>query len=226
MTSKMVFAELPSKKAKKVVRDASLLLASLQPNENLTVTNDDENIVYFLAGYIARSQVKRSKCKGCQDLIVKSVERSVCFIDDDTSIMARSCHSHLTDTEDQLRRTCYSQGSVLCDLSAHLAIVFKYPCLRCNIHSACCTLFQTLKLYSWVPLTLMCSSEAVLPLQQSHYYFVGHNFAPCFNAVSCALFNMMSKNFASEINDQTHASQKWQVQVEASKRKHAKLTGD
>jgi hypothetical protein len=84
---KEVFAS-SSEKCKEEIQEqvAELLLLLPDPIDIDFTEERDDSIIYYIAGYIARSLMKKLKCQLCVDLICESKNAPpILFVDEDSS---------------------------------------------------------------------------------------------------------------------------------------------
>jgi hypothetical protein len=224
---KEVFASSSQKCKDEIQRQAAELLLLLPDPIDINFTEErEDSIIYYIAGYIARSVMKRLKCQLCADLVCESKEAPpIRFLNDDSDDSAEKSKE---DFLQQINRGGLVKPSDLMFLfclhvhELHKSIFgkkeVKEQFLRSNNHRA---VFAQL---IWEKLSVQENTSNMLKAECSR----GHECEPMLKQASIAFCNCMMKNYVSELNDSLHESRKREGSKKSSpsKKKVSKLQSD
>ena len=201
----------------KVERDAARILAML-PSDGLsdytaTECDGEETVVYYIAGFIARSVLKQTKCECCTELIAKDKTAPQIEIEDSGS--ESPFQKAKEDFLNSINRGGLVHPSDLVHLVCMQALHLRNELFHGEIEKA---FFETeLQLEVFVdPLRIKLDNtlELLSPLDQE--CDDGHNFASFIPNITAKFFNCLSKNVSAKANDSIHASRKRAKKDEAN----------
>lgn len=64
---------------RKVEADSLKLLNKITSTNNFDFENEDQNIIFYISGYLGKSLQNSKKCDGCKTLFVKDRQQGVTF---------------------------------------------------------------------------------------------------------------------------------------------------
>lgn len=180
------------------------ILSTLDGNELTVECTDsgDQNIIFYIAGFIARSISKSSKCQACKYLYVASDEVPALTFSE-----ARS--GDLTNQEETMRATFLNQVNRggLCtptDL-VYLSCLYIWNFYQTlvNHESLLDQVYASgnpRTMFAGMVTTLMADGENSSEILKTHCR-QEHSFDTTFHQISKKIFNMMTSNYVSQLND-------------------------
>jgi hypothetical protein len=212
---------------KKLIEEQADTLYALLPIENMSsdfqLHDGEEGVVYYIAGYISRSIMKRTKCEDCFELLIKSLEPpEIDFGTEDAA--ARSGKEDFLNSID--RGGLVTPSELVYIVCVH-AIQLKEELFDSGE-------LQKRFLSSANPRAIFASilNEKITSYAECEELLnqkcnASHKFLTFVPVIASKLFNCLSKNFISKLNDEVHAARKRgggdASKSTAAKRKIAKL---
>jgi hypothetical protein len=228
------FADCSETEKDKIASEASGVLSSLQSDSlssNFEFETGEQGIIFFVAGYIARSLLRLSKCEGCKILLKKNDEiPEVEFEDEEEySLSGSMCESR--DQERKARESymnMINRGGLVTPSDLVNVTCLHALQLKALIFDGGDV--QKLFLQSGSPKNVfvqcfieMLQQEATEALLM-HTCAENHKFEEFVPKIAARIFNIFSKNFVAELNDKIHLTRKRGGNKECStSRKIAKL---
>ena len=167
---------------------------------HIEIHSEDQSLIYDAAGSISRAILKKTKCEMCTELLSagKMEVQSINFdcIDARQEFIADVSRGGLLKPSDVVYITCM-----------HAFVISKS--IK-NNYDAFNFLLDTSKpryVFTKYFLNLIDESNCLTPITNSTSRS-GHNFALYVPKVSDILFNVMAKNYVSEMNSSIHAGKK------------------
>jgi hypothetical protein len=180
------------------------LLSALDGDELTVECKDpgDQNIIFYIAGFIARSITKNSKCQDCKDLYIASDEVPALTF-------AEAGSGGSTEQEAAMRATFLEQVNRggLCtptDL-VYLSCLYiwnfyqtldAHESLLDQVYSS----GNPRTMFAGMVTTLMAEGEHSSEILRTHCR-QDHSFDTIFHQISKKIFNMMTRNYVSQLND-------------------------
>jgi hypothetical protein len=207
-----VFKESNEAEKQKILSDCAVLLDSL-PIDSLSgsfeLEKGEEGIVYFIAGYIARSLLKTVKCDGCVNLLRKNEAIPLLEFEEDVenteSAAAREAREAYLDLINS--GGLVSPSDLVNVASVHALqlkkVIFDNGDAQRIFLESGCPRDVFVKCY-----TNMLQRESTTIALLNQKCENGHNFDDFVPKIASRVFNIFSKNFISEINDKIHVSRK------------------
>jgi hypothetical protein len=207
---KDIFQSDNEEKMRNVEENAALLmdtvLSSTMPECTL---QGDEAVIYYIAGYISRSRLKRTPCQGCQALLTKSTETetlAVNFVQEQETtqeqLQLKESFQNAINRGGLLKPSDLVYVSCMSAFSLHQEVFGKEDVKKQFMG------FQNAReVFAQVALCKMQNypdTEEVIMQKCSE----GHCFELRFQNIVRQFFNCMSKNVVSEINDVIHENRK------------------
>ncbi|QQP50769.1 Uncharacterized protein FKW44_011893 [Caligus rogercresseyi] len=218
-----IFREPEEHKAK-INEEGDKLLACLSSDnlcsESVVQLSGEEGVVYYIGGHIAKSLLKRTKCKSCSTLLAKSHSPpNLELLEDD-----EEGNSKKEEFLQLLNRGDLVTPSDLVYLTCMHALQLKAELFDDDY-------IQELFLASSYPqavfvniLTKKISNTSASDSIFGQVCDSSHSFQAFVPFIAAKFFNCMSKNFVQSINDKIHAGRKrGNVKESSSVRKIAKL---
>ena len=188
---------------KKIDQDVATLRAQMKTDFRLeTITDDDNAILFYVAGYNARSLKKSTKCQSCWKLLVKDENVPVINVD---------------DVENQSKYKCFfntiNRGG-LCNPAdtLHMATVHAYEYFSVIFNN---NEWKSLLMSSQNPRAVFVNSFAEMMKDSEHITSLSsqicsknHSFLKFVKSCAFKMFNICSKNHVNEINNKVHAARK------------------
>ena len=164
--------------------------------------NDEEGILYFTAGFVARGEAKKlKKCDSCLNLFVKSKEPPKIDFDSDLGDKKR-------DFMDQINRggLCTPTDSVYISV-LHARQLYNEIHEKRNVRDYFLSLKNQREVFCEAfQLKMMNDSNTCVLLEQECKN--NHKFSERISSIASRIFNIFSKNFIAEINDRIHEERK------------------
>ena len=174
----------------------------------LNVTNlscEDENILYYVSGFVAKSVRKNLKCERCQDLLVSSLKTPTVQFSGEVSDEFVHEKDHFLK---QLNRGGLCTPSDLCFVCCVHCWAFLGKIKQCkeSFHSFLGLSNSASVFVTSFRLALEAEIETneIVDVQCDS----GHDFQPILNQISRKMFNICGKMIANELNDEIAASKK------------------
>jgi hypothetical protein len=194
---------------KKKVQDEADNLYALLPVENLSsdfqLHEGEEGVVYYVAGYISRSILKRTKCEPCHELLIKSLEPPEIEIGQEERAEDRKAKEDFLRSVD--RGGLVTPSELVYIVCVH-AIQLKEEIfdsgklqkkfLSCDNPRSVFAAILKMK--------IECSIETEEILNQT--CSSAHGFLTFLPTIAIKIFNCLSKNFISKLNDEIHTARK------------------
>jgi hypothetical protein len=204
-----VFKESNEAEKQRFFLDSAVLLASLPIDSlsaNFELEKGEEGIVYFIAGYIARSLLKTVKWNGCVSLLRKNkAVHSVEFEDDldsHESAAAKEAYLDLINPGGLVSPSDLVNVTSVHALLLKKAVFDKGDAQRVFLESGCPG-----DVFVQCHTTLLRRESTTVSLL-SQKCKNGQDFADFVPKKATRVFNILCKNFVSELNDKIHASRK------------------
>ena len=171
-------------------------------SEDITVDmfNAEANIIYYVAGFIARALKKISKCQKCIDIFGCDEETTgldIHGLDEDCTLFVNSINrGGLVKTSEIIYSSCIASWNI-------------YKKIMDNEEAKACFLSCKLqrKVFLNVVLTEVESDSKYCEILNVSC-MENHSFRGNFVCVVETFFNVMAKNFASDINSTVHVNKK------------------
>jgi hypothetical protein len=197
---------------KNKVQDEADNLYALLPLDNLScdfqLHKGEEGILYYVSGYIARSILKRTKCDNCHELLIKSMEPPEIEIGQE---------EEEEKEEDRQAKEAFLRSVDRGGLVTPSELVYLVCVHAIQLKEE---LFDNGKLQkkflasanprsvfaSILKMKIECSTETVELLNQTCNS--AHEFLKFVPTIAIKIFNCLSKNFISKLNDEIHAARK------------------
>jgi hypothetical protein len=178
------------------------LLSSESLSSNVKL-NGEEGIIFYIAGYISRSVLKKTSCDTCSDLLVKSMDAPEIDV--------------ASDDEDSQEKTEFlravDRGGLV--TSSELVYVICVHALQLKEELFDGAEIQEMFLATDSPRSAFVSilGRKIYGTPEAEELFNqkcdnGHTFLSFVLTTRPKFFNCMSKNFVSTLNDRIHASRK------------------
>jgi hypothetical protein len=187
-------------------RDEVLELLS-DKNINIEQVEDSESaIVYYVAGYIARSILRRLKCQLCADLICESKEApEIMFAEDESSVEAKQLFASFLEQVNRGGLVKPSDLMFLFCLHAHEFL--KMVLASASTKKTFLSVVSHRAVFAAALLKKMDTDQCTKSMIENRCS-LGHELSDVFSKVANSFCNCMLKNFVSEINDTLHESRK------------------
>ena len=167
---------------------------------HIDVNSEDQSIIYYVAGAISRSIIKKIKCEKCTELLSggKMEEHSVAFelADMRQEFMAQISRGGLLKPSDVVYITCihaFALYNAIKNNSESFSLLMKFSNPRNVFTTYFLNLIEESNCLDPI-MTTACKSE--------------HKFQIYVQKVSDILFNLMAKNHVSELNSSIHVNKK------------------
>jgi hypothetical protein len=207
---KDVFAS-SSERCKEEIQEqvAELLLLLPDPIDIDFREEREDSIIYYIAGYIARSLMKRLKCQLCVDLICESKNAPpILFIDDDNDDSSDSGKKSKDAFLEQINRGGLVKPSNLLFLFClHVHEFHKSIFSKQRIREQFMKARNQREVFAQLvrdKLSTQENTQSMLRVECSK----GHECNTMFRQASVTFCNCMMKNYVSEVNDDLHESRK------------------
>ena len=222
----------PKENAYQISRDVSSLLnkTSHLNMENIFIKEGQENIIFYIAGYIARQLIKKTTCESCARLYIKSKNEIKIRFSSDISISEREKWSKRSIFFDLLNRGGLCGPSDLLFITCiHVWSFYEEIFHNNELKMQFMTFKHPLQVFvgSIIPkISSETNTSAICQQKCSN----DHRFEDALKKIAAILFNCCSKNYAAETNDEIHKGKKRSKNEEASNpstsdaRKIVKLT--
>jgi len=196
--------EMETDRLKKIEKNSSELIQELTDISFETTDcspDSQQAIVYYVAGYIARSISKTVKCSSCRLLLSPGNTITISFENDDIAkeeidakeeFLLLMSRGGLLKPSDVLYVTCVHASQLF-----HYMHKSKLLISLDNSRSIFCKIFKT-------KLSEKEHTSCIL----DHCCKDSHKFGNFIEKISVKMFNILSKNIISEINDGIHAQRK------------------
>ena len=174
-----------------------LQLISFDFGTELSNIGDEEGILFFFAGFLARAESKVLKCESCIDLFVLDKSSPNIQLDND---LGESRAKFL----DQINRGgLFTPTDALYVCVLHARKLYKEVCDKGEIENKFLGLENPQNVFSaMLGLKMRNDTNATAILEQSCQE--SHKFGDRIKSIGDRVFNTFSKNFAGEINSKTH----------------------
>ena len=199
-----------------------LALISFDFGSELNVANE-EGILFFFAGFLARAEAKRLNCDSCVNLFAKERKTPIIHLDDD-----------LGDSKDRFLQQINGGGLFTPTDSLYICVLharqlFKEVFDKGDIEKQFLSVKNQQSVFSAMFEMKMRNDEnAAGILEQTCDNF--HKFSERIASIGGRVFNTFSKNIIAEINDEIHKSKIGNVKTDpkqsSSARKIKKLQSD
>ena len=167
---------------------------------HIDVNSEDQSIIYYVAGAISRSIIKKIKCEKCTELLSggKMEEHSVAFelADMRQEFMAQISRGGLLKPSDVVYITCihaFALYNAIKNNSESFSLLMKFSNPRNVFTTYFLNLIEESNCLDPI-MTTACKSE--------------HKFQIYVQKVPDILFNLMAKNHVSELNSSIHVNKK------------------
>ena len=165
--------------------------------DDLDSVSDEEGILYFFAGFLARAESKVLKCESCIDLFVLSKNSPNIQLDNDLG------ESKAKFLEQINRGGLFTPTDALYVFVLHARQLYKEVCDKGDIENKFLGLENPQNVFSaMLGLKMRNDTNATAILEQSCQE--SHKFGDRIKSIGDRVFNTFSKNFAGEINSKTH----------------------
>lgn len=234
--SKLVLSEVTadlssSDNSKEQVQDEVQVLLSLIEDKALdfeSTEDGEEAIVYYVAGYVARSLLKVAKCQGCVRLISESDDvPPVLFMEESDE----GVHARERFLEQVTRGGLIKPSDLLYIFCLHAHQLHKVLFSDDTIKNKFISSHLPRAVFSEVLKQKLGSEDDTRSLVQVKCS-MGHDMSPFLEKAGNTFCNCMLKNYVSEVNDQLHEGRKRKpnsdsgsAQTSSSSRKISKLQG-
>ena len=177
----------------------------------------DNNIIYYVAGFIARSLKKTVKCKECSNILGNNEEISMPTVAD------------ITDDCDQFLNTINWRGLIKSSDIIFISCIASRKVVRSIMDNDDCKSYLLACKYQR-PVFVKC---LLTHIKDTYSGILAttctklHTFGTIINRVAENLVDVMVKYFASQVNSTTHANKKRKaIQVTSTNVKIRKLQSD
>ena len=184
-------------------------LLSTLPSQELSAEcklSGEEGVVFYVAGYIARSILKKNKCESCQSLLIQSLSSpEICFADEDSGEKNAKTRMEFLQSVD---RGGLVTPSELVYLTCMHALQLKKEVFDGGNVQKTFLSFTVPRdvfvstLVRKISNTPDCASTLNQACEESHEFMT---FVP---QITKQFFNCVSKNFISGLNDTIHEGRK------------------
>ena len=174
------------------------------------ITNNDENSLFYVAGYFARSIKPHLKCEDCQNLLTSSNISNVKVICEKDSRLSSQENDNRMMFIDQINRgglvypsekvfsACIYAWNLYQKIQSSPALTSKL--FQCNISSQ--------KLFTVVFLKSLSGSSETQTEFIKFQCLERHPFSSIIELIGRKFFNVVSKNFVSAKNSEIHSKRK------------------
>ena len=213
-----------SQDPKNVLAEAIQLLSHLSFEFGSEFNVDSEGgILYFIAGFLARAEVKRVKCESCASLFCKSKDTPEIELDND---LGDSKEKFLEQIN---RGGLFTPSDLLYVCVLHARQLYKEIHDKGGVEKIFLQMSNQRDVFSaCFELKLKSDDNASDILDQTCKD--GHKFSERIKSIGARIFNIFSKNFIAELNDNIHADRKRKEKADEKKspsaRKVKKLQSD
>ena len=174
------------------------------------ITNNDENSLFYVAGYFARSIKPHLKCEDCQNLLTSSNIPDVKVICENDPCLTAQENDSRTIFINQINRggLVYPSEKVF---SACILLWILYQKIRSS-PAMTNKLFQSnissQKLFTVLFLKTLSATSHTKTEFISFKCLEGHSFSNIVELIGKKFFNVVSKNFVSSLNSEIHSKRK------------------
>ena len=189
--------------------DVSFLIeevATFQLEDSILTSHKDEAILYYIAGYIARSLMKSTVCQDCHEVVSPGKVDVQPVFEEDT------VNQEDLDAKAQFVSSFSREGLVKPADSIHIAslhafALFQYIIQREQIKQVLLQSLNPQSTFVDVFVKIIGNNENTSPLLSTKCR-IGHIRESDIAKVAKTVFNIGSKNFSMELNDVVHNSRK------------------
>ena len=168
---------------------------------HLDNVGDEEGILYFFAGFLARAESKLLKCESCIDLFVLSRNSPNIQLDNDLGEKRDKFLKQIT------RGGLFTPTDPLYVCVLHARQLYKEVCNKGEIENKFLSLENPQNVFSAMfELKMRDDTNATAILEQSCKE--SHKFGDRIKSIGDRVFNTFSKNFVGEIKDKIHKDKK------------------
>ena len=165
--------------------------------DNLDSVGDEEGILYFFAGFLARAESKLLKCESCIDLFVLNKNTPNIQLDNNLGESKAKFLQQIT------RGGLFTPTDALYVCVLHARQLHKEVFDKGDIETKFLGLENQQNVFSAMfGLKMRNDTNATAILEQSCQE--SHKFGDRIKSIGDRVFNTFSKNFAGEINSKTH----------------------
>lgn len=202
---KDIFSEANEEKREKS-EEAAIKISQIVSEDNCAeispfVPVADANVLFYVAGSFSRSLCIQTDCKSCKEKLVPTCSG-------DTNLSVRDESENVADYLHQVNRGGLTIPTELAFLTCIQAwkfynLILQNTELKSLLHSAN---FPSRPVFQTAFVKYLNSSELTKKTFLTEMCPKGHPFEQFTVALSLKIFNLFSKNFASALNSEIHAS--------------------
>lgn len=206
---KKVFSETNSTKQKEIDSDAACFIESINFQLKLeTISTEDNAILFYISGYIARSIKKTEKCTSCCRLLVKGDTVPTVNIEDAIEDVSHCASDDKESFFHEINRggLCYP-SDILFIATVHAYEFYSLIFQNDNLRSSMLNYRNPREVFVKCFIQKLKESDNTEPLR-SVKCENGHCFMKSMEITAQKVFNIGSKNYVSEMNSRIHAEKK------------------
>ena len=190
------------KNSEEIEKNAKELLACIDIDFEIEFSvNNEKGILYYIAGFLSKAELKRISCASCKSLFVKSTDTPKIDLDED-----------LSDNREKLLEQINRGGLCTPSDSMYICVLYARQLYKKifdkgDIEKKFLALENQRDVFSaCLEMKLQHDSNIVDILDQTCHE--KHKFSARMKSIGDRVFNTFSKNFAGELNDKIHADKK------------------
>lgn len=201
---KVLFKSVNEVDKKQVQTDSMELLDKITVEDEFDFQNEDQNLIYYVSGYLGRSLCNRKKCHGCNTLFSKDSELTIKF-------------QSANNEQDRLVQASFFEQVNRGGLIPPSDLMFAFCLQVLNFYniiqriSEAKAFLTTCKNQRDVFAMTFCkrvnSNTTIASLFDVHCDS-GHGFEAFWNEIARRMFNFFAKNLCTEINSSIHSAKR------------------